>query len=389
MHIVVAQPARSSADSFAEVFQALGCLKRYLIWARTTPPWLQRELLVTNLGWGALRALGPILLPAKLGESWQYFLHPAFGRWAARHVEPGDAVFSSFGYCNEAFHKARRLGGTTLYNAGNSHPQFMWDILTEEHARWNVRADPFLRRQLEQALEMVGLTDYFFCPSSFVRQSFAGKGFAPDRLITAARTFNPQLFKPAELPGRPGPFRVVCPGGVGLRKGTVYLLQAFEKLRREFKDCELILTHSIREDARPVIRPYHHLVTWVDAMDHAGLARFFQGSDVYVLPSLEEGLARTGLEAMACGVPVIVTPNTGVNDYVVEGRNGFVVPIRDPQAIFEKLLWLATHPEARQEMGRAAALAMQQLRPERFAETVAAGLQAISASRTGPHQVRA
>lgn len=379
IQIVVAHPARTSADSFAEVFQTLGCLKRYVIWARTLPPWLKPELLVTNRALGALRVAGPILLPAKMGESWQYLLHPLFGRWAARYVEPGDAVFSSFGYCNEAFRKARRLGGVTMWNAGNSHPEFMWKILTEEHARWNVRADPFLRRQYERALEMAGLTDYFFCPSTFVRQSFVEKGFPGDRLITASRTYNPKLFKPAKQSRRGGPFRVVCPGGVGLRKGTVYLLQAFEKLRREFKNCELILTRAIREDALPVIKPYDKLVTWVDSMDHAGLARFFQGSDVYVLPSLEEGLARTGLEAMACGVPVIVTANTGVNDYVVEGHNGFVVPIRDDQAIFEKLLWLATQPELRQEMGSAAALSMQQLRPERFAETVAAGLQMISA----------
>ena len=57
---------------------------------------------------------------------------------------------------------------------------------------------------------------------------------------------------------------------------------------------------------------------------------------------------------MACGLPVIVTPHTGVNDYVEDGVNGYVVPIRDPEAIFQRLLTLATQPELRVAMGQAA-----------------------------------
>jgi len=54
---------------------------------------------------------------------------------------------------------------------------------------------------------------------------------------------------------------------------------------------------------------------------------------------LEEGMARTALEAMACGLPVILTPNTGACDLVNEEVNGSVVPIRDSGAIVEKALF--------------------------------------------------
>lgn len=377
MQIVVAHPARTSADSFAEVFQKLGCLKRYIIWARRVAPWLKPEQVVNNFPMAALRVAGPMLLPSKLGESWEYLLYPTFGRWAARSIEPGDSVFSSFGYCNEGFEKARRTGGTTLNNAGNSHPQYQWDVMVEEHQRWQVRADPILRRQYERALKMVPLSDYVFCASTFVRDSFLAHGFPKERLVRASRTFNPNIFKVAERRARNDTFRIVCPGGVGLRKGTVYLLQAFEKLRHEIKNCELVLTRAIREDSRKVIKPYESMVTWIDGLPHPELARLFHSGDVFVLASLEEGLARTGLEAMACGLPAIVTPNTGVNDYVEDGRTGFIVPIRDPQAIFEKLLLLATQPKLRDDMGRAAAEAMLKVRPERFAEVVAAALTTI------------
>ena len=154
-------------------------------------------------------------------------------------------------------------------------------------------------------------------------------------------------------------------------------------LKREFPDCELVLTRQIREDCAPLLRPYESLITWQESMHHPALATFFQNSDVYVLASIEEGLARTGLEAMACGVPAIVTPHTGVNDYVLEGVNGFVVPIRDPKAIFEKLLFLATNPDARRTMGEAAAVTMLKLQPGDFEQGVVRAMQTIEERRRG------
>ena len=74
-------------------------------------------------------------------------------------------------------------------------------------------------------------------------------------------------------------------------------------------------------------------------MGHADLALRLKSADLFLLPSLEEGLVRTALEAMACGVPVILTPNTGSSDYVTEGVNGSVVPIRSAPAIAEKAIW--------------------------------------------------
>jgi glycosyltransferase involved in cell wall biosynthesis len=59
---------------------------------------------------------------------------------------------------------------------------------------------------------------------------------------------------------------------------------------------------------------------------------------VFVLPSLEEGLVRTALEAMACGLPVVLTPHCGADDFVEQGVNGEIVPIRDPAATAEAIL---------------------------------------------------
>src|SRR5207249_6047308 len=63
-----------------------------------------------------------------------------------------------------------------------------------------------------------------------------------------------------------------------------------------------------------------------------------RSADVFVLPSLEEGLARTALEALACGLPIIVTPHTGANDFICSGESGEVVPVRDADAIANAVL---------------------------------------------------
>lgn len=79
---------------------------------------------------------------------------------------------------------------------------------------------------------------------------------------------------------------------------------------------------------------------------------FLRDCSVYVLPSWREGTPRTVLEAMATGRPVITTDVPGCRETVADGRNGFLVPARNPQALAEKMFWMLRHPEAIEKMGR-------------------------------------
>ena len=79
---------------------------------------------------------------------------------------------------------------------------------------------------------------------------------------------------------------------------------------------------------------------------------YYEMCSVYVLPSYREGTPRTVLEAMAMGRPIITTDTQGCRETVQDGVNGFLVPIKDSDAIAEKMIWFIEHPEAVQEMGR-------------------------------------
>jgi glycosyltransferase involved in cell wall biosynthesis len=116
-------------------------------------------------------------------------------------------------------------------------------------------------------------------------------------------------------------------------------LEAFRIVRKKIGDARLLLTSVIQDDIKLILARYSDLpIEWSPSLPQAQLAERLRSADIFVLPSLEEGLVRTACEAMACGLPVILTPHTGANDFVTPGISGEVVPIRDPQAIADAIL---------------------------------------------------
>ena len=79
---------------------------------------------------------------------------------------------------------------------------------------------------------------------------------------------------------------------------------------------------------------------------------FYAMSSVYVLPSYREGTPRTVLEAMAMGRPVITTDTQGCRETIQDGKNGFLVPVKDSAAVAEKMIWFLEHPDQIATMGQ-------------------------------------
>jgi glycosyltransferase involved in cell wall biosynthesis len=146
-------------------------------------------------------------------------------------------------------------------------------------------------------------------------------------------------FTPAtEVRPKARPLTIISTGAVSLRKGAPYLLEAFRIVHRKHPSARLLLTALVQDSAAPIVRKYADLpIDWSPGLPHRQLAERLRSADIFVLPSLEEGLVRTALEAMACGLPVVLTPNSGANDFVTSGQSGEVVPIRDAAAIAEAI----------------------------------------------------
>jgi glycosyltransferase involved in cell wall biosynthesis len=249
-------------------------------------------------------------------------------------------MLSSYAYANSCFRWIRKHGGKTFLDGGNSHPQTFWEILSEEHRKWGCPFPPVSPAHHRRSLAMMRDVDCVLAPSLFVEQSFLQHGFRPKQILRVPYATNQKVFTPASQRPADRPFTVINTGGLSLRKGTPYLLEALRLLWREVPNLRILLTRQVSDSIRPILTRYHDLpISWSGTLNHIDLARRLQSADLFILPSLEEGMARTALEAMACGLPVVLTSHTGANDLVVEGKTGSVVAIRDPNAICRQALF--------------------------------------------------
>ena len=104
-------------------------------------------------------------------------------------------------------------------------------------------------------------------------------------------------------------------------------------------------------------------------------------ADVFVFPSLVEGFGMVLTEAMACGIPIITTPNTAGPDIITDGVEGFIIPVRDVEALKEKLEWCYEHPEELAEMGKAARKKAEQLTWNLYRQRLASKVQQVLAEK--------
>ena len=338
---LVVMPTRGAIDNFARILDKHDLLRLRPLWTRRgvsgISPYLTPRLPVLGL----IAYAGARILPPFYDESFRFGMYPLYDRWLYSQLKPGDCMLTSYSYANNSMDWCHRHGGKTFLDSGNSHPAHFWSVLEEEHHRWNCRYPPVARFYNERARRTVELSDYVLSPSSFVRNSFLEQGFRPEQILDIFYSVDLSCFSPPRQERPPQrPLTLVNTGMLNLRKGTPYLLEAFRLLRKDVPNARLLLNNTISDSVKPILRQYRDLpIEWSPNLPHDKLAERLRSADLFILPSLEEGLVMTALEAIACGRPVILTPNTGANDYVTEGVNGSIVPIRSAAAIRDAALF--------------------------------------------------
>jgi glycosyltransferase involved in cell wall biosynthesis len=274
-------------------------------------------------------------LPTFKAESFRFRLNPWFDRWVKKQLQPGDHIISSYGYANASFEWVRAHGGKTFLDAGNSHPDNFWSTLSEEQRRWKSQYPPVARHHNLRSLAMLKHVDYILSASSFVTNTFLARGFKPEQILPHPRPINLSAFKaPTGLRPKDRPLTVMSTGTLCLRKGSPYLFEAFRLIHKKLPNTRFVLRRVFSSDFKELLPRYNDVpIAWLGPLPVAELAAQLRQADIFLLPSLEDGLALTVVEALACGLPVITTPNTGASDMIESGKNGEVVPIRDPQAL--------------------------------------------------------
>lgn len=196
--------------------------------------------------------------------------------------------------------------------------------------------------------------DCITVPSTFVVNSFTAEGVPAAKLRHLPYGVNLTRFHPAGTPD-PGRFDVLFVGGMSLRKGVQYLVQAYQRIQHP----RLSLTFAGLPDPE-LIAMLRDRGLWPEQARVIGhvpqpqLKELLSRSHVLVLPSIEEGLALVLAQAMACGCPVVATENTGAADLLEDGTGGFILPIRDVDRLAQRLQLLADQPALRADLSEAA-----------------------------------
>lgn len=289
----------------------------------------------------------------------RYFDHQLRDLLQAAHF---DLVVGVAGQSCQTFKTAKKQGATVWLYCLNSYLPLMQREIQREVA---LLRDPTVSTMHPQTLrrfqQECQQADLILVLSQVAKQTFIQAGFAPEKLAVVTPFIDPQRFHPVPKPDRT--FRVLYVGTIEPRKGVHYLISAF--LQANLANAELLLVGGVST------RALHRLITDTLTNHDCIHQEFWNFSDqeptqvygrgsVLVLPSVEDGFGLVALEAMACGLPVIVTSHCGAADLVQDGVNGFVVPPRDPAAIAEKLTFLAENESVRVEMGKAARVIAEQ-----------------------------
>jgi glycosyltransferase involved in cell wall biosynthesis len=315
---------------------------------------IPREL-VCNFPWVHIPTMALFrygAMPQRLDNALNRFDHASYAAFVARNLVDMDIFHGLSGHNLKAGLLAKKRGASYVCDRGSSHIAYQDKIMQEEGVRMGVQVEPIDPFGVETELAEYAAADRIFVPSLFARRTFIEAGIPAQKMWCLPYGVNLERWHTVKV-ASDGVFRVVFLGSLSLRKGIHDLLAAFKQV--SLPKSELVLIGSRSPETERLIRhdklPSNVVLT--GRLPHNQVLEWFSRSSVFVLPSIEDGFGLVIMEAMACGLPVIATANTGGPGVIEDGINGFVVPIRSPEAIAEKLLFLFQHRDQLQAMQEA------------------------------------
>jgi len=229
---------------------------------------------------------------------------------------------------------AKEQGKIVVLERGSSHISNQVELLSDEYALYNKKFK-IDNRVVQKEIQEYELADFITVPSLFARQSFIKREFKTDKMFV--NNFgSSSFFEPVKAKNRK--FIILYLGGLTIQKGLIHLFKALELLKWKQTDFEVWFIGKISEDIKELI-PQYRRENWkfFGHINHYELPKMVSECSVMVQPSIQEGLSMVLPQAMSCGVPVIATTNTGGEDIVTDGFNGYIIPIRSPKAIADRL----------------------------------------------------
>jgi len=285
---------------------------------------------------------------------------------AKSHLKNIKAIYSYEDLSAKTFEVAKRQNILCLYDLPIPYFQTIKQIMQEEANLFPCFKEsiPSIREprwKLQRKQREIELADHIFVASSVTKKSLTSIGINTESISVIPYGAPTDIFQPQ--PKSDECFRVLFVGKISPLKGIHYLLAAWQEIQSQkiFENAELVFIGQDKFPQGWLKESYINTYTHIPATSHFYLNQHYSQASVFVLPSLVDGFGLVILEAMSCGIPVIMTINTGASDVITDGVEGFIIPIRDINAIKEKLEWCYSHPAELAKMGIAARKRAEQL----------------------------
>jgi len=269
-----------------------------------------------------------------------------FDRAVSRKLTERDGVWLHGlpGQCLEIFRAAKERGTICVLNHASGPLHQQRALVEAEYSRigWDLEAVlPFPGEWQKRLAEEVQLADRHCVASSVVKQQLIEDGVDPARILVVPYGADSGLF-PKRTATPAGTFKICFAGRRSLRKGIHYLLKALKAVGRS--DWELHFYGMPSRESERDLAAYRGPVSIIDhgAVSQADFGRALADMSVLVLPSVEEAFGLVIVQALAVGVPCIVSDRVGASDLIRQGETGSVTPFGEAEAIGEALLMWAS-----------------------------------------------
>ncbi len=258
-------------------------------------------------------------------------------------------VYGYDGKCLALFAAARDIGGITLnYEAAFGSVSYACGMLEQERAAnpaWRASIPDIVDGTLRKQADELKLADRILVASTFAKRTLTECGVAEHKIaVTPYGAPVPAMREETQV--RPGPrLKVIFVGALTQQKGISYLFEALNLASSSVALDVCVIGGDYANGRNQTLNAELKKYRWLSSAPHDQVIRELLEADVLVLPSVAEAFGLVVGEALSTGTAVIVSQNCGAADLVVDGFNGYVVPIRSAHAIAAHLVDLAGDKE--------------------------------------------
>jgi glycosyltransferase involved in cell wall biosynthesis len=265
-------------------------------------------------------------------------------RIAMKIKDQGNLIVAESHIAKNIFEKGKSYGLTRILDRTNSHISHQSEVISREYDECGIKDVVYnCPKLIEKALQEYDLASYITVLSTYTKKTFIDNGVPEHKLLLINSGIDTEIFSTRPILKNDKKFRVIFSGGLVLKKGVHKLVQAFDELN--LPNSELLLIGPLFDEVAPSLAKIKTDIKVLPLMSQAELAIKYSTGSIFVIPSLEEGLPKVMLEAMACGLVVIASKAAGAEDVIDDKVDGFILEDNSIDDLKKAMIYAYENPD--------------------------------------------